>query len=190
MTKLSDIQLVILSAALQRPNRIVLPLPERLKGGAAQKVVGALLAKGLVREVEADRDDPLWREIGDGRRVTLAATDAASEALGLEPDSGPPSASTAATAEGDSPGTAAAPEPPAARTAARTGKMREGTKQAQLIAMLRRANGATIAEVVEATRWQPHTVRGALAGALKKRLGLTIISEKVEGRGRIYRIAG
>ena len=54
--------------------------------------------------------------------------------------------------------------------------------------MLQRPEGATIAEVVEATGWQPHTVRGALAGALKKRLGLTIGSEKVEGRGRVYRI--
>jgi len=42
--------------------------------------------------------------------------------------------------------------------------------------------------VVEATGWQPHTVRGALAGALKKRLGLTIVSEKLEGRGRVYRL--
>ena len=63
------------------------------------------------------------------------------------------------------------------------------TKQAQLIAMLRRVEGATIAQIVEATGWQPHTVRGALAGALKKRLGLEIASEKVEGRGRVYRIA-
>ena len=66
--------------------------------------------------------------------------------------------------------------------------MREGTKQAQLVAMLRRDEGATIAEVVAVTGWQPHTVRGALAGALKKRLGLTVASEKVEGRGRVYRI--
>ena len=79
-------------------------------------------------------------------------------------------------------------EPPAGHTAARKGKAREGTKQARLIAMLRRTEGATIAEIVEATSWQPHTVRGALAGALKKRLGLTITSEKVEGRGRVYRM--
>jgi Protein of unknown function (DUF3489) len=69
-----------------------------------------------------------------------------------------------------------------------TGKMREGTKQAQLIAMLRRDQGATIAEVVAVTGWQPHTVRGAFAGALKKRLGLAIVSEKVDGRGQIYRV--
>jgi hypothetical protein len=56
-----------------------------------------------------------------------------------------------------------------------------------MIAMLQRKNGATIAEIVDATGWQ-HTVRGAFAGALKKKLGLTIISEKVDGRGRAYRI--
>ena len=54
--------------------------------------------------------------------------------------------------------------------------------------MLRRPKGATIAEIVEATGWQAHTVRGAFAGALKKRLGLTLVSGKVEGRGRVYRI--
>jgi hypothetical protein len=54
--------------------------------------------------------------------------------------------------------------------------------------MLKRAEGATLAEIVEAIGWQPHTVRGALAGALKKRLRLTIASEKVEGRGRVYKI--
>jgi hypothetical protein len=53
--------------------------------------------------------------------------------------------------------------------------------------MLERPEGATIEQIVAATGWQPHTVRGAFAGALKKRLGLTVTSEKVEGRGRVYR---
>ena len=93
MTKLSDTQLVILDAACQRPNRIVLPLPERLKGGAAQKVVGALLARGLIAEVEAGRGDPVWREADDGKGVTLVATDAALQVLGIEAASGPTAAS-------------------------------------------------------------------------------------------------
>ena len=71
---------------------------------------------------------------------------------------------------------------PKARTA------REGTKQALLIEMLRAGNGATIAEIVAATGWQPHTVRGAIAGALKKKLGLDVTSEKVDGRGRVYKL--
>jgi hypothetical protein len=50
--------------------------------------------------------------------------------------------------------------------------------------MLRRAKGATIDKVVQALEWQPHTVRGAIAGALKKKLGLDVTSEKDEKRGR------
>ncbi|MCB1498777.1 MAG: DUF3489 domain-containing protein [Bauldia sp.] len=65
---------------------------------------------------------------------------------------------------------------------------RPGSKQDQLIEMLRSQRGATIDEIVGAFGWQPHTVRGVLAGALKKKLGLEVTSEKVEGRGRVYRI--
>ena len=67
---------------------------------------------------------------------------------------------------------------------------RQGSKQAQLIAMLRRAKGATIEEIAEALSWQPHTVRGAIAGALKKKRGLDVTSEKDVNWGRIYRVAG
>lgn len=66
---------------------------------------------------------------------------------------------------------------------------RGGTKQEQLIGMLKRPEGTTIDEVVKALGWQPHTIRGAISGALKKKLGLTVESQKVEGRGRVYRIA-
>ena len=65
---------------------------------------------------------------------------------------------------------------------------RAGTKQAQLAAMLVAPEGASIEEIVAAFGWRPHTVRGAIAGALKKRLGLQIGSEAIEGRGRVYRI--
>ena len=78
----------------------------------------------------------------------------------------------------------AAPKPAAAEAKA----PRAESKQAQLIAMLRRPEGATIAEVVEALQWQSHTARGAISGALKKKLGLTIESEKINDRGRFYRI--
>ncbi|MBM1222725.1 DUF3489 domain-containing protein [Ponticoccus sp. SC2-23] len=165
MTKLTDTQAIILSAASQRDGQIALPLPDSLRGGAAAKVVGAMLTKGFLEEVEADirKGEPVWRETGDGHGVTLVATDAGLAAIGIEPD------------------TSAAPEPsPKTRTP------REGTKQATLIAMLRMPNGATIEEIMAATGWQSHTVRGAMAGALKKRLGLEVSSEKIEGRGRVY----
>jgi hypothetical protein len=65
---------------------------------------------------------------------------------------------------------------------------REGTKQAVLIELLTRAEGATLPQMTEATGWLAHTVRGAMAGALKKKLGLDITSEKQTGTDRIYRI--
>jgi len=74
-------------------------------------------------------------------------------------------------------------------TAQKPAKARAGTKQALLIDLLKRKRGATIDEIVKATGWQAHSVRGAISGTLKKKFGLTVLSEKVEGRGRIYRIA-
>ena len=65
---------------------------------------------------------------------------------------------------------------------------RENSKQAQVIAMLQRPEGATITQIREATGWQQHTVRGTFAGAFKKR-GLAITSNKEAGSERIYRLA-
>ena len=83
---------------------------------------------------------------------------------------------------------------PAARSAPRKGgakapRSRTDSKQARLIDMLKRAEGASLAEIVEAFGWMPHTARGVIAGALKKKLGLEVTSEKVEGR-RVYRLVG
>lgn len=81
---------------------------------------------------------------------------------------------------------------PAAKTTKSRSKAstsRTDSKQTRLIEMLKRPGGATIDEVVKTLDWQPHTVRGAMAGALKKKLGLKIESEKTEERGRVYRIA-
>src|SRR4051812_22467399 len=62
-----------------------------------------------------------------------------------------------------------------------------GSKQAQVIGLLQRPEGATIDEIAAAMGWQRHTVRGLISGALKKKLGLQVISEKTE-RGRVYHI--
>jgi len=187
MTKISDTQLVILSAAAQREDRIALPLPESLRGGGAAKVVGAMLAMGFLEEVEADmrKDEPVWREAGDGHGVTLVATDAGLAAIGIEPEDAKaaPAGATDAPTKEPAPDT---PTEPKAAPKART--PREGTKQATLIGMLRAPEGATIEEIMAATGWQSHTVRGAMAGALKKKLGLEVTSEKVENRGRVYKL--
>jgi hypothetical protein len=208
MTKLSDTQSIILSAAAQRPDGNLLPLPGSLRGGAAGKVVGALLARGLIREQVLDSHakadsalNTIWRNLEDGRGVLLFITAAGLEALGIEPNDvrGDEEARDAASEPTSAHGAAQAPDGPepagapdrgsAGHTAPPATKTRTGTKQAALIAMLKRPEGATIAEIVDATGWQPHTVRGALAGALKKRLGLEVISEKLQERGRVYRIA-
>ena len=67
-------------------------------------------------------------------------------------------------------------------------KQRDGTKQARLIELLKRPEGASLIEMVQATNWLPHTLRGAMAGTLKKKLGLTIVSEKTDGQERKYKI--
>ncbi len=71
-------------------------------------------------------------------------------------------------------------------TSAASPKPRENTKQAKVIALLRRPSGATIEVLAKATGWQRHTVRGAISGALKKKLGLKITSEKAKGGERVY----
>ncbi len=193
MTKLSDTQLVVLSAAAQREDRNVLPLPGSLRGGAAAKVVGAMLKRGLIAETITDSQtkadaalNRIWRNDEDGNAILLHITAAGLAAIGVEPGSGdrtPTGADEAPSAETQQDAPAEADPAPKARTP------RMGTKQAKLIEMLRAEGGATIDEIVAATGWQAHTVRGAMSGALKKKLGLTITSEKVEGRGRCYRIA-
>ena len=170
MTQLSDTQALILSAAAQRPDHIALPLPDSLRGGAAAKVVSTMIAKGLIEEADADtrKGEPIWRETGDSHGVTLIATNAGLAAIGIELED--------AAAE------------PIDKAAPKTRTPRDGTKQATLISMLSAPDGATIDEIAKETQWLGHTIRGAMSGALKKKLGLTITSEKVEGRGRVYAI--
>ena len=95
-------------------------------------------------------------------------------------------ASTAARPSKKAARTKGAAKPKAATKAAST--PRAESKQARLIAMLKQPDGATIVEITKALDWLPHTVRGAIAGALKKKLGLNVQSERVDDRGRVYRL--
>jgi hypothetical protein len=146
----------------------------------------------LVKEVQAKREDTVWREDKKRGRLTLRATPAALKALGIDETEAPGDGETTGDTGNGEP--AAEASPPKGRrrktTEARpkASGPRDGTKQAKLIDMLKRADGATIDEIVKKLDWQAHTVRGAIAGALKKRLGLDVQSEKVEGRGRVYQI--
>ena len=193
MPQLSDSQLVVLTAACQRPDRCVFPVTARLKGNAAGNVLKSLLNKGLIKEVRAKRDDTVWRHDEERGRKTLVATKAAFAALGIDAQETPAEDETESAPNdtedaGEEPKAQRKAKSRASRTAAP--RTRDGSKQAQLIAiaMLRRAKGATVDEIAEALSWQPHTVRGAIAGALKKKLGLQVTSEKDEKRGRVYRV--
>jgi hypothetical protein len=73
-------------------------------------------------------------------------------------------------------------------TRAKTKPSRANSKQARIVEMLRRPEGATIQQLMDATGWQAHTVRGALSGSLKKRMGLAVTSDCEVGQRRIYRI--
>jgi hypothetical protein len=190
MTKLTDTQRIILSAASQRTDRLALPLPKSLKGGAVIKVIKPLIEKGLLEEVDANRklNDPVWRETADGHGVTLIITDAGLEAIAVEPDTAPRAATRGQETDEALAAPGEASGQPAPATAPRERKIREGTKQALVIEMLRRPEGASIAEIVEATNWASHTIRGFLAGAIKKKLGMDIDSEKDDTRGRIYKV--
>ena len=155
-------------------------------------MVGALLSRGLIRERITDglrkadaAMNTVWRNEPDGRGVLLLVTPAGLEAIGIEP--GPDPADTAAVEPAPKKRGRPRKTAPAGADVATAPKTRDGTKQAMLIAMLRRSEGATIAQIVEATGWRPHTVRGVFAGALKKKLGLTVTSEKVD-EIRTYRI--
>jgi len=177
MTKLTDAQTRILTAGAQRPGNLAMPLPKGLHGAAAKKVVTILIGRGFVEEVDADirKGDPLWRETGAGHGTTLVVTKAGLAAIGVKPVAVKPKARV--NKERKTPKTPSAPKTP-----------RTITKQARLIKMLEAPAGASIAEIVAATNWQAHTIRGVISGVLKKKLGLDITSEKNNNRGRVYKI--
>jgi hypothetical protein len=176
MTKLTETQTIILSAGAQRPENIALPLPKGLAGAAAKMAVTKMIEHGWLQEVDANlrRGEPLWRETGDGHGTTLVVTEAGQLAIGIKP----------AVVK-----TVVAIREHAVKTpAAKLPTQRAGTKQAQVIVMLQRAEGATIAEIVAATAWRAHSARGVISGVLKKKLGLVVGSTKEDGRGLVYRI--
>lgn len=176
MPNLTKTQSLILITGAQRADNIAMPLPVGLHGAAAKKVVTMMIDRGWLNEVDADtcKGEPLWRETGDGHGTTLVVTDAGLLAVGIEPV-------VVKTM-------AAVREHGAAVPAPKTPTPRTGTKQAQIIALLQRPEGASIAEIVAVTGWLAHSVRGLISGALKKKLGLPVTSEKQDGRGTVYKL--
>jgi hypothetical protein len=190
MPKLTDTQTIILSRAATRPGNLAMPLPEGLHGAAAKMAVTRMITNGWLEEVEANlrRREPLWRETGDGHGSTLIATEAGLEAIGIEPVVANAVASARKAKVELITGPKDAPEASPNPSTPKPVTIRAGTKQAQIIALLQRPEGASIGEIVEATGWLAHSARGMISGGLKKKLALPITSVKEQGRGSVYRI--
>ena len=205
MPKLTDTQLVILATAAMRDDGSILPLPKKLKleAGAAETLLRTLIKKRLIAEQPAIGAATTWRESADGQPMMLVITQAGLRAVGADPgkygiaeDAGARSAAmrksrklparkARRSREGKRCQARAAGRPAnAASTEARA-----GSKQAKLVELLGRPHGASIAEMMKATGWQAHSVRGVISGALKKKLGLAVVSEKAESGERRYRSA-
>ena len=178
--KLTDTQREVLEHAADQPNGCITWFPDNVKGGARQKVITGLFNKALITSnggqdwfVAAEGYDALGRA-----RPTPAA---------IHPDPEVEAAVSAAEANW------AQEKQDVAKRLLKVGvegkpRTRENSKQATVIQMLQRPEGATISQICAATGWQAHTVRGTFAGAFKKKLGLNLASEKPEGGERIYRI--
>ncbi len=152
--KLTDTQLIVLSAAAQREDRCL------------QKFAERLLAAGLVKEIRTKQGAPAWRrDAATAQSYSLKLTAAGLKAIAVEADGAEEAA--------------AEPLPSAPR---------DGSKSARVVGLLRRDHGATLAELVAATAWLPHTARAALTG-LRKRGYAVILERSNKDAESIYRIA-
>jgi hypothetical protein len=181
--KLTDAQLVMMRAAAQRKDRC-LSAPPTIKGAALSKVSAKLAKLGLAREIEAKSGAPIWRRDDAGQGYALKLTAAGLKAIAVDEGSQNP------IEHGE-----AAPQPQAKNGVspdegghrARVAAPRDGSKLALVIEHLQRADGATIADLTQATGWLPHTTRAALTG-LRKR-GYAVIRERIDAGDSIYRIS-
>ena len=207
---LTATQSVVLRAAACREDGIV-ALPEKLKGKAAERLMAALLERGLVREIRAKPCMPVSRTEDTGRahalvitklgrslapavqdRSTLDSLPESTTAGGLSTEPGASSPRRAGVMEGARTGNEAvtallpAITPVAAPALPASGNApRPGSKLGAVIALLSRETGASIEEVMGATGWLPHTTRAALTG-LRKR-GYEVLRQR-DDKGTIYRI--
>ena len=173
---LNDNQIAVLTHAIDHTQGKVEWFPDTIKGGARKKVIEGLFTRAMIIGSNGDWivTDAAYEALGRARPEQTAAETATP--AGKQAAKAARKAKAAPKTEASGDGEQAAP------------RTRENSKQAQVIAMLKRPEGATIAQICEATNWQAHTVRGTFAGAFKKKLGLTVTSDKAEGGVRVYRI--
>jgi DNA-binding MarR family transcriptional regulator len=186
-TPITERQRALITRAQRDTGGLIEPLLD-LKGGAKLKMIAALVQRGLIEQHNGQ-----WHITRAARAI---ATGEAQPEDVLPPTVATPVATPPLI---DDPGRerAVAAETSRQQQAPHTPKRRrDNSKQALVIALLQRPEGASIDEICAATGWQPHTVRGAIAGTLKKKLGLAIVAEKIEGPDgtpgvgqRRYRIA-
>jgi hypothetical protein len=207
--KLTDTQLIMLSAAAQRADHALEISPDA-DPVATEKMVAKLAGAGLIEEVEAGSTLPAWRrveEVGYALRITNEGLNA----IGVDESAdkaaeGQFSIQVAAAERRPAPSRksrGAGPRKEAAKNSgkrkqstkavtkadrARSSKGRPGTKLDQVKALLARKRGASIAEMMEATSWLPHTTRAVLTGLRKK--GFQIEREAIKDKPTIYRIVG
>lgn len=190
MSKLNDTQLVLLSNAANRDD-VALTRSSKLKSDAAEKAVAGLLSRRLVKSVPKSGSLPLWQKGADGEPLSLVITDKGLEAIGIgrgDPDQPPPVVVTKGkTSKAKEPARGPAKKSPGAKP--KPGGPRPTNKIAKVVEMLRKPGGATIKAIMDATDWQAHSVRGAIAGAIKKKMGLKVAAE-TRGDERVYRIGG
>jgi hypothetical protein len=179
--KLTDAQLVMISAAAQRKDHC-LSAPATIKGAALSKVSAKLAKLGLARKIEAKAGAPIWRRDDAGQGYALKLTAAGLKAIAVDAGSQDaiehgealqPQAKNGVSPDEGHPARVAAP--------------RDGSKLALVIEHLQRADGATIIDLTQATGWLPHTTRAALTG-LRKR-GYAVIRERIGAGDSVYRIS-
>jgi len=169
MTKLSNLHYVLLAIAVKRGSGSVLP-PSTSIGvtrAGLTRAINTLIKRGYAEEADAADESSVWRVAGK-RKVAAVITDAGrmavAEADGKKPEEAPPAAPL-----GEAP----------------VAEVKPKTKQALLIELLQRDGGATLAQLVEATSWLPHTARAVLTGLRKK--GHVITASKADGLS-VYRV--
>ncbi len=169
MTKLTDLESILLSAAAQRDTGSLLPAPEAVSGAGARltKAIAGLLKRGFAEERETSEKPATHRVDGDVA-YGLYITDAGNAAIGIT--------------DADAGGTGDAPAPsPAAPDKPRV------TKSGAVLALLGREEGATLADLIAATGWLPHTTRAALTGLRNKG---HVLDKSKRGEQTCYRVTG